>query len=64
MFIKKYKIPVNLVFSQENGQNVPKMGDDFQEKWSKTWRSHGKVHGKSWNFESSKGYETCKQYCT
>ena len=29
----------------------------------KTWRSHGKGHGKSWNFKSSKEYEPCKSGC-
>ena len=52
-------------FCEENSKNIPKMKDDFQEKlmvkfrsW-KTWRSHGKGHGKSWNFKSSKEYEPC-----
>ena len=51
-------------FCKENSKNIPKMKDDFQKKmvkfrsW-KTWRSHGKGHGKSWNFKSSKEYEPC-----
>ena len=52
-------------FCEENNKNVPKMKDVISKKmvkfrsW-KTWRSHGKGHGKSWNFKSSKEYEPCK----
>ena len=60
MLIKKY-IEKNLFFVKQNGKNVPKMKMISKQMvkfrpW-KTWRSHGKGHGKSSIFKSSKEYE-------
>ena len=59
MFIKKYKI--NTFFHVENSKNIPKVKMISKKmgkfrSW-KTWSNHGKGHGKSWNFKSSKEYK-------
>ena len=62
MFFKKYKINWGF-FAKEIVETYPKWKTISKEmvkfrSW-KTWRSHGKGHGKSWNFKSSKEYEPC-----
>ena len=55
--ILEFHFPAQKIY----GKNVPKMRM-VKFRSSKTWRSTGKGHGKSWNFKSSKEYEPCLRY--
>ena len=63
MFIKKYKMNKFFFFREENGKNVPKMKDDFQENGQievmENWEKLRKRSWKVMEVQNSKEYEPC-----